>query len=148
MLRILVVNGPNLNLQGVREKEVYGSLTLKEINDLISAAFKNKAVNIDFFQSNIEGEIINRLHESLGRYDGVVINPGAYSHYSLAILDAIRAIDIPVIEVHLSNIFSREAFRQNSVTASACLGVISGLGHYGYIMAVEALLEKLSAKAT
>lgn len=144
MLNFLIINGPNLNLQGLREKEVYGSLTLEEINNLIIEDFKNKNINIDFFQSNVEGEIINKLHASRINYSAVIINPGAYSHYSIAILDAIRCIDIPVVEVHLSNIFSREAFRQKSVTSSACVGVISGFGYYSYIMAINAMIEKLS----
>lgn len=146
MLNFLVINGPNLNLQGMREKEVYGSLTLEEINNLILQAFNSKNINIDFFQSNVEGEIINKLHESRISYSAVIINPGAYSHYSIAILDAIRCIDIPVVEVHLSNIFSREEFRQKSVTSSACMGVISGFGYYSYIMAINSMIEKLKDK--
>lgn len=144
MLNFLVINGPNLNMQGLREKEVYGSLTLEGINKLITDAFKYKSVNIDFFQSNVEGEIINKLHSSRIDYSAIIINPGAYSHYSIAILDAIRCIDIPVVEVHLSNIFSRETFRQKSVTSSACLGVVSGFGYYGYIMAINYMIEKLN----
>jgi 3-dehydroquinate dehydratase-2 len=141
MLKILVINGPNLNLLGEREKNIYGTLTLEMINVMIQDEFRNNPVHIDFFQSNSEGDLIGRIHESRHEYDGVVINPGAYTHYSLAIMDAIKSVDVPVVEVHLSNIYNREEFRRNSVTAAACIGVISGFGHYGYIMAVNSLIK-------
>jgi len=141
-MKILIINGPNLNMLGRREKGIYGSLTLEEINQLIIDEFKSSNVNMDFFQSNEEGKIITELQLSEEVYDGVIINPGAYSHYSIAILDAIRSINIPVVEVHLSNIHSREEYRRKTVTGEGALGIISGFGHYGYIMAVNALMYK------
>ncbi|MBS5823219.1 MAG: type II 3-dehydroquinate dehydratase [Clostridium argentinense] len=142
-MNILVVNGPNLNLLGNRENHIYGNLTLQQINEEIENKFKDKDINIDFYQSNYEGDIISKLHSAREIYDGVVINPGAYSHYSIAILDAIRACHIVTVEVHLSNIYKRESYRRNSVISEGCFGVISGFGHYGYIMAVEAIINIL-----
>ncbi|WP_454053832.1 type II 3-dehydroquinate dehydratase [Clostridium sp. Marseille-Q7071] len=142
-MNILVVNGPNLNLLGNREKSIYGDLTLQQINEGIENRFKDANINIDFYQSNYEGDIISKLHSAIDVYDGVVINPGAYSHYSIAILDAIRAYNIITIEVHLSNIYKREEYRRNSVISEGCYGVISGFGHYGYIMAIEAIINTL-----
>jgi 3-dehydroquinate dehydratase-2 len=141
MFEILVINGPNLNLLGEREKNIYGTLSLDDINDMIKDEFKNYPLHIDFFQSNCEGDLINKIHKSRHEYAGIVINPGAYSHYSIAIMDAIKSIDIPVVEIHLSNIYNREEYRRNSVTAAACVGVISGFGHFGYIMAVNSLIR-------
>jgi len=140
---ILIINGPNLNLLGKREPDVYGNITLEDINKEIKSHFKNEDLKIDFFQSNEEGTIINKIIESEKKYNAIVINPAAYSHYSIAILDAIRSINIPVVEVHLSNIYRREEYRKKSVTAEASLGVISGFGYYGYIMAIEFILNNL-----
>ncbi|MFA9397661.1 MAG: type II 3-dehydroquinate dehydratase [Clostridiaceae bacterium] len=140
-MKILVINGPNLNLLGKREENIYGSKTLAEINASISEYAKNNNAEAYFFQSNIEGEIVSKIGESRKEYDGIIINPAAYSHYSIAILDAIRAISIPVIEVHLSNIYKREDYREKSVTAKGSVGVIAGLGHYGYILALDFLLK-------
>lgn len=142
-LNILIINGPNLNLLGIREKNIYGSTTLVEINSTIKKSFDGNLVNIDFYQSNIEGEIVSKIGNSSKEYDGIVINPAAYSHYSIAILDAIRSIDIPVVEVHISNIYKREEYRRKSVTGEGCIGVISGFGYYGYIMAVWYLLKNI-----
>ncbi|ARC85242.1 3-dehydroquinate dehydratase, type II [Clostridium argentinense CDC 2741] len=142
-MNILVVNGPNLNLLGNRENSIYGDLTLQQINEQIKNRFKDTNINVDFYQSNYEGDIISKLHSAIDVYDGVVINPGAYSHYSIAILDAIRAYNIVTIEVHLSNIYKREEYRRNSVISEGCYGVISGFGHYGYIMAIEAIINTL-----
>ncbi len=142
-MNILVVNGPNLNLLGNRENSIYGDLTLQQINEQIKNRFKDTNINVDFYQSNYEGDIISKLHSAIDVYDGVVINPGAYSHYSIAILDAIRAYNIITIEVHLSNIYKREEYRRNSVISEGCYGVISGFGHYGYIMAIEAIINTL-----
>jgi len=141
---ILVINGPNLNLLGKREPDIYGNITLENINQKIKLHFKNEDLRIDFFQSNEEGKIIDRIIESEKKYNAIVINPAAYSHYSIAILDAMRSINIPVVEVHLSNIYKREEYRKKSVTAEASLGVISGFGYYGYIMAIEFILNNLS----
>jgi len=140
---ILVINGPNLNLLGKREPDIYGNITLENINQKIKLHFKNEDLKIDFFQSNEEGKIIDKIIESEKKYNAIVINPAAYSHYSIAILDAMRSINIPVVEVHLSNIYKREEYRKKSVTAEASLGVISGFGYYGYIMAIEFILNNL-----
>lgn len=142
-IKILVINGPNLNLLGVREKNIYGSLNLEEMNKKIQEEFKHSNFEIEFFQSNMEGEIITKIGNSMGNFSGVVINPGAYSHYSIGILDAIRSIDVPVIEVHLTNIYNREEYRRKSVTAEGCKGIISGFGYYGYIMAIHALSDSI-----
>ena len=143
MKKIMIINGVNLNMLGIREKGVYGSLDYKGLCDFITDKCKDMDVKLDFFQSNIEGEIVNCLHNCyFEQYDGVVINPGAHTHYSYAIYDAIKAIaPIPVVEAHISDIHSREPFRQVSVTAPACVKQISGKGYDGYIEAVELLLE-------
>ena len=145
-MKILIINGPNLNMLGKREKGIYGNMTLEEINQLIAKEFASSDVIIDCFQSNEEGKLITEIQLAEEAYDGVIINPGAYSHYSIAILDAIRAIAIPVIEVHLSNIHNREEYRRKTVTGEGCLGIISGFGYYGYIMAVNALINTLVSK--
>ena len=145
-MKILIINGPNLNMLGKREKGIYGNMTLEEINQLIAKEFVGSDVIIDCFQSNEEGKLITEIQLAEDAYDGVIINPGAYSHYSIAILDAIRAIAIPVIEVHLSNIHSREEYRRKTVTGEGCLGIISGFGYYGYIMAVNALINTMAGK--
>lgn len=141
-MKILLINGPNLNLLGKREKNLYGNYTLNEINYKICDYFHDKDVIIDFFQSNEEGKIITKLQESEEIYDGIVLNPGAYSHYSIAILDAIRSIRVDVIEVHLTNIYSREDYRRKSITSEGCIGVISGFGYFGYIMAITAFINQ------
>jgi len=140
-MKLLIINGPNLNLLGIREKSVYGDMSYADICEFIQTESKKLNVEIQIVQSNIEGEIINFLHDAIGKFQGVIINPGAYTHYSYAIHDAIKAISIPTVEVHLSNIHAREEFRSKSVTAAACLGQISGFGHYGYIMGIMALLK-------
>ncbi len=138
-MKILVINGPNLNRLGKREPEIYGHDTYEELVIFVRNSAVEKGIEIDMRQSNIEGEIISWLHEADDDFDGVVINPAAYSHYSIGILDAIKSTRKPVIEVHLSNIHSRETFRKHSVTAEATLGIISGLGFEGYSLALEAL---------
>jgi len=141
-LKFLIINGPNLNLLGKRDTTVYGSDSLSEINDFIDNHFGN--YDFDFFQSNHEGDIIDKIHQVGENYHGVVINPGAYAHYSYAIRDAIEASSIPVVEVHLSNIYEREEFRRVSVTAPACVGIVTGEGKQGYIMAVEKVIAAYS----
>jgi 3-dehydroquinate dehydratase II len=144
MMRVLVLHGPNLNLLGEREPEIYGTQTLAELNQRIAAGAKDLGLDVRCEQHNAEGAIIDALHGARGTYAGVVINPGAYSHYSYAIADAITAIGIPVIEVHLSNVAARDSFRRTSVTAAACRGVVSGLGASGYVLALRALGEILA----
>jgi 3-dehydroquinate dehydratase-2 len=142
-MRVLVLHGPNLNLLGEREPEVYGSQTLSEIDDAIAAAGKELGIEVRCEQYNGEGAIVEALHAARKRDSGIIINPGAYAHYSYAIRDAIAAIGLPAIEVHLSNVAAREAFRHVSVTAAACRGVVSGLGASGYTLALRALAEIL-----
>jgi 3-dehydroquinate dehydratase-2 len=141
--RFLVIHGPNLNLLGRREPEHYGTLTLSEIDDKINAWATERAVEVRSLQSNHEGVIIDAVQEAADWADGLVVNPGAYTHYSYAIRDAIAASGLPTIEVHLSNVYAREPFRHTSVTAPACRGQISGLGWRGYLLALEALVTAL-----
>ncbi len=143
MLRILVVNGPNLNLLGTREPEVYGTTTLGDIEAMVAERAAELGVDAFFFQSNHEGAIIDRLHEAMGVCDGVVMNPGAYTHYSYAIRDAVAAIGLPVVEVHLSDITAREDFRAISVIAPVCVEQISGLGADSYLAGLDSLVSRL-----
>ncbi len=140
LMRIFIIHGPNMNLLGKRDKKIYGSATLEDINNILYTKAKELKLEIDIFQSNCEGEIINKLHQAIDdEIDGIIINPGGYTHYSIAIRDAIEVLDIPVIEVHLSNIFGREDFRKKSVISPVCAGQISGLGLYSYVLALEGL---------
>lgn len=138
-MKILVVNGPNLNLLGEREPAIYGGDTLCSINDELREKAEKMGFDIDFFQSNGEGEIIDALHAARLDCAGVILNAGAYTHYSYAIRDAIAAIKIPVVEVHLSNVNSRDEFRKNSVIAPVCVGSIAGFGKFSYHLALDAL---------
>lgn len=141
-MKIMIINGPNLNMLGVREKQVYGSKNYEDIVNYLGEEAKNLEIEATFFQSNIEGEIINAIQKCyFEKYDGIIINPGAFTHYSYAILDAIKSVSIKTVEVHLSNIHSREEFRKTSVTAPACIGQISGFGEFGYVLAMRALLN-------
>ncbi len=143
-MKFLVINGPNLNLLGVREPEVYGKSGYETLVGRIRASAESMNVEVEIFQSNHEGAIIDKLHAARGSFDGIIINPGAYTHYSYAILDALKAVDIPAVEVHLSNIHKREEFRHTSVTAAGCDGQVCGLGQFGYVAAMGYLIEKLS----
>ena len=142
--KILVIHGPNLNLLGAREPEVYGSATLEEINGRLRAYAADKGIEVRTFQSNHEGAIIDAIHQAVGWADGLVINPGAYTHYSYAIRDAIAAVGLPAVEVHLSNVQAREDFRRLSVISPVCLGRIAGFGWQSYVLGLEALLMKLA----
>lgn len=137
-MRILIINGPNINLLGKREPSIYGSVTFEEYLASLRARYAD--VQIDYFQSNIEGELINKIHEAGFEVDGIVLNAGAYTHTSIALQDAIRAVSAPVIEVHISNVHARESFRHVSMIACACKGVICGLGLNSYRLALEDLL--------
>ena len=142
MKKLLVINGVNLNMTGVREKKIYGAETLDDINAYIKKSLDGYECSVDFFQSNIEGEIVNKIHESMGKYDVAVINPGAFTHYSIALRDAIASVDVDFVEVHISNIYKREEFRHKSVTAPVCKGQVSGLGKQGYVLALMSFLEE------
>ncbi len=135
---VLVINGPNLNRLGLREPAVYGSETLDELNDRIQTHAHSRGLHVEFFQSNHEGALIDRLH-AYGSAQGAILNPGGLAHSSVSLRDAVASVPIPVIEVHISNIFAREAFRHHSVVSGACKGVISGLGVNGYLQAVDYL---------
>ena len=141
-MKILVIHGPSLNLLGTREPEIYGRRTLPEIDDMLVAYGRERGIDIATFQSNHEGDIIDRIHAAAKeKAAAIVLNPGAYTHTSMAIADAIRAVSIPVIEVHLSNLFARGPERARSVTASAARGLISGFGHESYLLGVDAALR-------
>jgi 3-dehydroquinate dehydratase-2 len=146
MLKIGIINGPNLNMLGKRDQKIYGNLTLEKMNHKIKSFAQKEDIELTIKQSNFEGEIIEFIQQFSSRVDGLIINPAAYTHYSYAIADALRDCSIPVVEVHLSNIFSREDFRGKSVTVSACIGQITGFGYQGYILAIRALLDFLEKR--
>ncbi|GAQ25726.1 MULTISPECIES: type II 3-dehydroquinate dehydratase [Tepidanaerobacter] len=145
-MNITIINGPNINMLGIRERDVYGIKSYEEACDLLYKAAKEMDISLAIVQSNSEGEIIDYIQKAYGKFDGIIINPGAYTHYSIAIYDAIKSVSIPAIEVHISNIHAREEFRRKSVTAGACIGQICGFGIYGYIMAMLGLKDFLSGK--
>lgn len=139
MKRIMVIHGPNLNLLGEREAAIYGTETLEKINTRIKEAATQYQLEVETFQSNHEGAIVDKIQETRGAFDALIINPAALTHYSIAVRDAIAATDLPVIEVHLSNIYRREEFRKTSVVAPVVVGQISGFGSDGYVLAVQAV---------
>lgn len=139
-MKLLVLNGVNLNLTGRREKDVYGGETLGEINAYLDGYAKSRGVTVEFFQSNLEGELCTRIQEAEGVYDGVVLNAGAFTHYSYALRDAIAAVSVPVVEVHMSNVHARESFRERSVLTQVCRGEILGFGKNSYRLALESFL--------
>lgn len=140
MKKILILNGPNLNLQGKRDVEVYGTTTFEEYTQTLSRRYEGR-VEFDYYQTNIEGELINAIHSSVGRYDGIVLNAGGYTHTSVALRDAIAAVATPVVEVHISSILAREEFRHTSMIAPVAKGSIMGFGLDSYRLGVEALLD-------
>ena len=141
MKKILVINGVNLNFLGIREPKIYGGETLEEINAYIRNSFSPDEVELTFFQSNIEGEIVNAIQGAYQKQDGIVINAGAYTHTSLAIADALRGGGIPAVEVHLSNVFQREEYRHHSYLSPVCKAQLCGMGKFGYVCAIRFLLE-------
>ena len=143
-MKIAVIQGPNLNMLGIREQHIYGPMSLDQIHEQLKGAAAQNGVEVEFFQSNLEGEIVDRIQECLGTVDGIMINPAAYSHTSIAIKDALSSVSMPVVEVHISNIYKREEFRQKSITAGASTGVISGFGPFGYHMGLIALMQIIS----
>ncbi len=143
---VFVLNGPNLNLLGLREPAVYGSTTLADVEAEVRAAGERLGLSIEFRQSNHEGTLVDWLHEARGTAAGVVINPGAYTHTSIALHDAIKAVELPVMEVHISNIFARESFRHHSYVSPVAAGVLCGLGTHGYVLALEALARIVATR--
>jgi len=141
-MKILLINGVNLNFVGIREKSIYGDKNFESMCDSINEYATDKGVEISFFQSNSEGEIVDAIQRAyLEKYDGIIINPGAHTHYSLAIYDAIKSVSLPCVEVHLSNVHAREDFRKNCVTTGACIGQICGFGEKSYMLAIDAISE-------
>ncbi len=140
-MKVVVIQGPNLNMLGIREQSIYGPMKLEDIHAQMQGFATQNGIEIEFFQSNLEGEIVDRLQECLGDADGIIINPAAYTHTSIAIRDAIAAIQIPTVEVHLSNIHQRETFRHTSLTAPVCAGQIVGFGPFGYHLAMMAVIQ-------
>jgi 3-dehydroquinate dehydratase II len=147
MIKILLVHGPNLNMLGRREPEVYGTLTLDDINIRMKRIADESGAELRIVQSNSEGTLVDAIQEAAGWADGIVINPGAYTHYSLAIRDALTAVRIPAVEVHLSNIYAREEFRSQSVISAVAVGCIAGLGWRSYACALQALIDLLRERA-
>ena len=143
-MRILVLNGPNLNLLGKREPDIYGNNTYGDLEEIIKAHCKSIGVDVDVFQTNHEGVLVDYIQSALGAYDGIVINPAAYTHTSVAILDAAKAVALPMVEVHISDVSKREDFRQISYIREACFKTIAGHGFSGYLEAIDSILEKLS----
>ena len=144
MKKILVIHGPNLNLLGQREKHFYGDTTLRQINDRLKAFAKEHGFALETFQSNSEGDLIDRIQAARGGADAIVINPAAYTHTSVALRDALAAVGLPFVEVHLSNIYKREEFRQKSLTASLAVGTISGFGADSYLLGLQAIWDKIN----
>jgi 3-dehydroquinate dehydratase-2 len=140
-MKIVVIQGPNLNMLGHREQNIYGPMKLEDIHKQMQNFAQQNGVEIEFFQSNLEGEIVDRVQECMGEANGIIINPAAYTHTSIAIRDAISAVQIPTVEVHLSNIYAREEFRHKSLIAPVCAGQIAGFGPFGYHMAMIAITQ-------
>ncbi len=143
-MKVVVIQGPNLNMLGIREKNIYGPMKLEDIHGQMKSFAEQSKLEIEFFQSNLEGEIVDRIQECIGEADGIIINPAAYTHTSIAIRDALSAVQIPAIEVHLSNIHQREEFRHKSLTAPVCAGQIMGMGPFGYHLAMVGMVQILN----
>jgi len=143
-MKIVVIQGPNLNMLGIREQNVYGQMKLEDIHGQMKSFADQNKLEIEFFQTNLEGEIVDRIQECIGEADGIIINPAAYTHTSIAIRDAIAAVQIPTLEVHLSNIYQREEFRHTSLIAPVCAGQITGMGPFGYHLAMVGMTQILN----
>ena len=146
-MKIVVIQGPNLNMLGIREQNVYGPMKLEDIHKQMQSYAEQNKLEIEFFQSNLEGEIVDRIQECIGDADGIIINPAAYTHTSIAIRDAISAVQLPTLEVHLSNIHQREEFRHKSLIAPVCAGQIVGMGPFGYHLAMVGMTQILNEVA-
>ena len=142
-MKILILNGPNINMLGMRETDKYGTDTLESIELFLKEEAKKLGVEVEFYQNNIEGELVNKIQEAKNKYDGIVMNPAAYTHTSVAIRDALLAVEVPTVEIHLSNIHKREEFRHISLTAPACIGQIAGFGKYSYKLGLVAIVDYL-----
>ncbi len=140
-MKILVINGPNLNMLGIREPDIYGKNTYVDLCNLISDYAVEKGIELEIFQSNHEGDLVDKIHLSYQKFDGIVINPAAYTHTSIALLDALKSVGIPTVEVHISAVETREDFRQISYIRQACIKTITGLGFDGYLRAIDTLIE-------
>ena len=145
-MKILVINGPNINILGIREKSIYGNGSYEDLLGLIKDYCDQNSIEVEFYQSNHEGSLVDKIQEAYGKFDGIVINPAAYTHTSVAILDALKAVKIPAVEVHISDIYTREEFRRFSYITEACIQTISGLGLDGYIEAVRVLQNRPKKK--
>ncbi len=143
-MKILILNGPNINMLGKREADVYGKDDYDKLKEVVKDSAESLSIDVDIKQSNVEGELVDIIQQADGVYDGIIVNPAAYTHYSVAILDAIKSIAIPVVEVHLSNIYSREEFRRKSVIAQACIGQICGFGMGSYLLGMQAIKKYIS----
>ena len=143
-MKILVINGPNINMLGIREKDIYGNRTYEDLIYLIKNYCGQKNIEVEFFQSNHEGAIVDKIQYAYNIFDGIIMNPAAYTHTSIAILDALKAVAIPTVEVHISDISAREDFRKTSYISLACIDTVKGYGFEGYIMAVDTLLKHVS----
>lgn len=144
-MKILFLNGPNLNMLGTREPDKYGTLTLNDIENFVKLEADKLKVEIEFYQTNIEGELVNKIQEAKGKYDGIVINPAAYTHTSVAIRDALLSVEVPAVEIHISNIHKREEFRTTSLTAPACIGQITGFGAFSYKLGLIAVTDYIKS---
>lgn len=145
--KILVIHGPNLNLLGLREPEVYGSVTQRDIDRSLQTIAKEENLSLKIFQSNSEGALVDAIQQAAGTYDGILINPAAYTHTSVALRDAVAAVGLPVVEVHLSNIYKREEFRHHSFIAPVAVGQVSGFGAYSYVLGLYGLVQEIDRRA-
>ncbi|NPA55465.1 MAG: type II 3-dehydroquinate dehydratase [Epsilonproteobacteria bacterium] len=143
-MKIVVIQGPNLNMLGIREQNIYGAMKLEDIHNQMKAVAEQNGFDIEFFQSNLEGEIVDKIQECLGDADGIIINPAAYTHTSIAIRDALRAVQLPTIEVHISNIAAREEFRKKSLISDICAGTIAGFGPFSYHLGMIGMIQILN----
>lgn len=146
-MKILVINGPNINMLGIREKNIYGSQTYDDLCDLLKKTAQSSGVELELYQSNHEGDIVDKIQSAYGIFDGIVINPAAYTHTSVAILDALKAVSIPAVEVHISDVDSREEFRKISFVSSYCIATVKGEGFNGYVRAMNILMEYNNQKS-
>ena len=145
-MNILVINGPNLNMLGLREPDIYGRRTYADLCDMLIREGEAMGIDLDFYQSNHEGDLVDAIQQAYGRFDGIVINPGAYTHTSIAILDAVKSVSLPTVEVHISKVDEREDFRKISYIRAACIATISGHGTDGYLEAIDLLIAHLGGR--